>query len=185
MNPIGRDLCPRCRGDVLRLPTDSGAQEFDAVVYPMNQVDVADRYVVLPEPCAIHPDPNRAPPATCLRLHHWPPNEPAPLPREDAAPSSPNRADYRALSEVATRISLYRAQQTGRLRPHPGQRTYGPEQVNRRLADLGRLDSTHCPLCRRQCDPDETTLLVGHITSEPPQPLRACAPSCPPRPQAT
>ncbi|MEO7286148.1 MAG: hypothetical protein ABI140_04445 [Jatrophihabitantaceae bacterium] len=179
MSMFGRSVCARCRGDVLRLPTDAGSRLFDAAEYAIDQVAEPDRYVLLPQLVARHPDPARPAPSTCLQLHDCPADyQPAPDP-PPTHPAAAGRADYAQLRRLRTQISLYQAQQGGRLRRHPGQRRYSLVEVGARLAELGRLDPQHCPLCGRQLGPDQNSLMVARLLSEPAGELRACSPTCP------
>lgn len=180
MRPVVRDLCPTCRGDILRLPTDAGPQTFDAAEFPIDQVDAHDRYVVLPHAHASKMDPARPAPSTCLRAHHCPDitgDEAVPAARPANKP--PSRADYTALHRITTLISLYRSQQTGTLRRHPGQRTYEPVTVSARLVALGRLHPEQCALCKRPLTDSPDTLAVGASNTDPPYTLKVCAPACP------
>jgi ferredoxin len=180
MTPFGRDLCPTCRGDILRLPTDTGPQTFDAAEFPVEQVDGRDRYLVLPHAHASKIDPARPAPSTCLRVHHCREtigDEAVPAARPANEP--PSRADYTALHRITTLISLYRSQQTGTLRRHPGQRTYEPVSVSARLVALGRLNAEQCALCKRPLTDSPDTLAVGASNSDPPYTLKTCAPVCP------
>ncbi len=179
MKPFGRDLCPSCRGDILRLPTDAGPQTFEAAEFPLNQVEAYDRYVVLPYAHASKIDPGLPAPSTCLRLHHCPDttgDEQAPALRSVTEPAS--RADYTAVRRISTLISLYRSQQTGSLRRHPGQRTYEPVSVTARLVALGRFSAERCALCKRPLTESPDTLAVGTCNADHPYTLKTCAPTC-------
>lgn len=140
MKAVGRDFCPICRGDILRLPTDAGPQTFDAAEFPLDQVDANNRYLVLRHAHAGKIDPADPAPSTCLRVHRCPETTgDEPVPAEQQAPEPPSRADYTAGHRTTTLIILYRSQQTGSLRRHPGQRTYEPVSVTARLVALGRF----------------------------------------------
>jgi hypothetical protein len=182
---VGRDLCPRCRADVLHLPTDAGPETFDAAEYALDDVEPDDRFVVLAHRYVTKIDPGRPPPNTCLRLHRCPAEEATspPPPRPEATP--PGRADFAAARRLETVIHLYRAQKLGTLRTHAGQRTYEPVAIAPRLASIARLRPDQCALCRTPLASQAETIVVGTVEADPPYPLRACRPTCPDRASET
>lgn len=177
---LGRDLCPHCRADVLRLPTDAGPQVFDPTQFAIDEVEPDDRYLVLAHRYVTKIDPGRPLPDICLRVHHCAEQDLTPPPLRPAA-TPPARADYAAARRLETLIELYRAQQLGTLRHHPGQRTYERVTVPVRLATIARLRADRCPLCQRQLDAEDQPITVGTVEADPPYPLRACRPACPTR----
>lgn len=182
---LARDLCPRCRADVLRLPTDAGPQTFDAAEFALDDVDPDDRFVVLAHRHVTKIDAGRPQPDTCVRLHRCPAEEATspPPPRPEATP--PGRADFAAARRLDTVIHLYRAQRLGTLRRHAGQRTYEPVAAAARLASIARLSPERCALCRSPLTSETETIVVGTVEADPPYPLRACQPTCPDRKSET
>lgn len=179
MKAVARDLCATCRSDILWLPSDVGPQSFDAAEFPLDQVDAHDRYLVVRHAHASKIDPADPAPNMCLRLHRCPEAAgDAPVSAVRQAPEPPSRADYTALHRITTLISLYRSQQTGTLRRHPGQRTYEPVTVTARLAALGRLNPERCALCKRRLTEFPDTLAVGTCNTDPSYTLKTCAPTC-------
>jgi len=174
----GAGLCPDCRNDVLWLPTADGTQTLDQGEFAFDTVQDGDRFVVLGHRSAVQLDSTTPAPATCLRLHRCLGPSPTVADTERDSLRRPSRTDFTALRRFITQVELYRSQMLGRLRRHPGQRVYEPVAVTPRLATLGRLDSKHCVLCRREIDENES-VEVGSIDGKV-RPLQACSPTCPP-----
>lgn len=182
---FGRDLCPHCRADVLRLPTDEGPQTFDAAEFAIGDVKPEDRFVVRAHRHMTKVVPGRPPPATCVRVHRCTDEEPPATTATHPATTPPSRTDFAAVRRLDTLIHLYRGQQLGTLRQHSGQRTYEPVTVASRLAAIARLSADSCPLCRRPLSNDTEAIVVGTVEADSPYSLRACLPDCQPRRRET
>lgn len=176
-----RLACPVCRNDVVQMPLPDGAT---ALVEPTtHQVDdtTADYYVLVPYPPEQTVEGAGSKPALALRRHQCP-GPPEALPSRRMYVGPPTRTELIAVRNALNAMELYRAQTTGRLRKHPGQRTYSPVDVTARLVDVGRWSASACPLCRGTHDRNDArpTMPVATVTvvSGDAYVLRACTPEC-------